>query len=226
MAVPLLLVAAVLLAANLLNNRFARSAYLVTSVVATVVLLAIFRGPGHRGWADAGLGGGALGRGVRWAVALVLIVAAGYLVAVLLPVTRGLLVDRRVEHAHAGSVAYQALVRIPLGTVLLEEVGFRGVLYGLLPNAVWATVVSSALFGLWHVLPSGELPELNPAAGRVFRPLVVPAAVVATALAGAVLCEVRRRSGSLLAPAGLHWAVNALGYVTAFLVTRSRQSNR
>ena len=41
-------------------------------------------------------------------------------------------------------------------------------------------------------------------------------------LAGVVFCEVRRRSGSLLAPVALHWAINAVGYVTAFLVTRSR----
>src|SRR5439155_2853915 len=123
---------------------------------------------------------------------------------------------------------YQALVRIPLGTVVLEEVAFRGVLYGLLlhpAGVVWATAVSSALFGLWHILPSGDLPDLNPAAGRAFRRrrlLVVPAAVVVTALAGVVFCEVRRRSGSLLAPAALHWAINAVGYVTAFLVIRSR----
>ena len=37
------------------------------------------------------------------------------------------------------------------------------------------------------------------------------AAVGFTALAGLLLCELRRRSGSLLAAAALHWATNGLG---------------
>jgi uncharacterized protein len=36
-----------------------------------------------------------------------------------------------------------------------------------------------------------------------------------TAAAGVLLCELRRRSGSLLAPAGLHWAVNGLGVLVS-----------
>ncbi|MGA5143427.1 type II CAAX prenyl endopeptidase Rce1 family protein, partial [Streptomyces azureus] len=44
----------------------------------------------------------------------------------------------------------------------------------------------------------------------------------ATTAAGVVLCELRRRSGSLLAPAALHWAVNGIGYVLAWAVPRWR----
>src|SRR5436305_66003 len=43
-------------------------------------------------------------------------------------------------------------------------------------------------------------------------------AVGFTALAGRRRCELRRRSGSLLAAAGLHWATNALGVVLAATV--------
>jgi membrane protease YdiL (CAAX protease family) len=43
-----------------------------------------------------------------------------------------------------------------------------------------------------------------------------------TAAAGVLFCELRRRSGSLLAPIGLHWAVNGLGVlVTAGTATRN-----
>ena len=45
-------------------------------------------------------------------------------------------------------------------------------------------------------------------AGQV---LAVAGAVAFTALAGLLLCELRRRSGSLLAAAALHWATNGLG---------------
>jgi uncharacterized protein len=41
--------------------------------------------------------------------------------------------------------------------------------------------------------------------------------VAATTLAGVVFCELRRRSGGLLAPFALHWAVNALGLLVAWL---------
>jgi membrane protease YdiL (CAAX protease family) len=51
--------------------------------------------------------------------------------------------------------------------------------------------------------------------GRGAQLLVVVAVVAFTAVAGLVFCELRRRSGSLLAPAGLHWAVNGLGVVVA-----------
>jgi membrane protease YdiL (CAAX protease family) len=45
--------------------------------------------------------------------------------------------------------------------------------------------------------------------------LAVVGAVVFTTIAGLVLGELRRRSGSLLAAAGLHWAVNGVGVLMA-----------
>jgi membrane protease YdiL (CAAX protease family) len=111
--------------------------------------------------------------------------------------------------------------------VLLEEVAFRGVLWGLLRRiggTGTATVVSSALFGLWHVLPARGLAAKNEAIGatvgraRSAEALVVLAVVLFTALAGVVFCELRRRSGSILAPAGLHWATNALGVLASAAV--------
>jgi membrane protease YdiL (CAAX protease family) len=88
---------------------------------------------------------------------------AGLAVAVALLVAVNLLNNRYARHAY---VAYQTLVRIPLGTVVLEEVAFRGVVLGLGGSAygwVWATVLSAALFGMWHALPARDLVRLNPA---------------------------------------------------------------
>jgi uncharacterized protein len=215
----------VLSVANLLNNRYAPRVYMATSVVATGLLLGLL-GLAGLGPSDAGLGWAAVGEGLWWGIALGGVVAAGYLVAAVLPVTRGVFLDRRVEQTGVATLAYQTLLRIPVGTVLLEEVAFRGVLYGLLTHCwgvVWATAASSAMFGLWHVLPARDLVRLNRAAGQWFATravLVVPVAVLATAVAGVVLCELRRRTGSLLPAFSVHWAVNALGYLTAFLVTR------
>ena len=97
-------------------------------------------------------------------------------------------------------------------------------LYGLARTAfgtVWATVLSAVLFGLWHVPVAPNLSRDNPAVGATFgSSAIVPATVAAMAAAGVLLCELQRRSGSLLTPAALHWAVNALGLLTAFLVAR------
>lgn len=42
--------------------------------------------------------------------------------------------------------------------------------------------------------------------------------VVFAGLGGALFCELRCRSGSLLVPMSFRWAANALGYVFGFLV--------
>ncbi|XVQ11082.1 lysostaphin resistance A-like protein [Spirillospora sp. CA-255316] len=221
---------AVLVLANVLNNRVAPSAYVVTSVVTTGVLLALFAAAGA-GWSQAGLGRDAVRRGLVWGLVLVAAVAACYAVLALLPATRELFLDRRVGDAGPGRMVYEVFVRIPLGTVLLEEVAFRGVLYGLVRaehGAVRATVVSAVLFGLWHVLPSSGISTVNPPFERIFgtgpagATAAVAVTVVVMTLAGALLCEIQRRSGSLIAPAALHWAVNGLGFVSAYAVIGAR----
>ncbi|RAY10812.1 CPBP family intramembrane metalloprotease [Actinomadura craniellae] len=217
---------AVLALANVLNNHLLPAAYVLTSLVTTGALLVLLRSAGL-GWEQAGLGRAAVRRGLAWALPLIVAVAVCYLVCALLPATRDLFLDRRVGDAGPGRLAFEVLVRIPVGTVLLEEVAFRGVLYALVRSehgTAWATAVSSALFGLWHLLPAAGLSTANPLFTRTFgagspgKLAAVAAAVAATTLAGTVLCELRRRSGSLLAPAALHWAANGLGFVTAYLV--------
>ncbi|WP_308120134.1 CPBP family intramembrane glutamic endopeptidase [Streptomyces bambusae] len=220
------LTVAVLVAANLAVHRWTGLPGLVTAAVACVVLLGVLRWAGGT-LADAGLAPGTLARGARWALALIALVGVVYLAAALLPATRLLFEDRRYSGMDGGELMLRVLVLVPLGTVLLEETAFRGVLYGLVlraRGAAWATGVSSVLFGLWHVLPSLHLATAKPALSPVFgdsrlgAAAAVGAAVLFTAGAGVLFCELRRRSGSLLAPMGLHWAVNAFGYVVGFLL--------
>ncbi|MEV5598763.1 CPBP family intramembrane glutamic endopeptidase [Streptomyces sp. NPDC052496] len=217
---------AVLAVADPVNNWWAPAFGPLTAVVVCVLLLGVlFRAGGS--WADAGLGAGSLKRGACWALVSAGLVGVGYAVAASLPVTRGLFADARYGGLTGGQVALRVLVTVPVGTVLLEEVAFRGVLYGSVRRArgtVWATAVSSALFGVWHVLPSLGLaaakPALTPVFGRSVPGAVaaVVAAVLFTGAAGVLFCELRRRSGSLLAPMGLHWAVNAFGYLAGYLL--------
>ncbi|MEU9860590.1 type II CAAX endopeptidase family protein [Streptomyces sp. NPDC047971] len=216
----------VLIAANLATHHWPGLPGLATAVVAGALLLGVLRAAGGT-WADAGLAPGTLARGARWALALIGLVAVVYLAGALLPATRTLFEDRRYAGLSGGELMFRVLVLVPVGTVLLEEIAFRGVLYGLVlrvRGTVWATAVSSLLFGLWHVLPSLRLATEKPALTTVFgssapgAALAVLSAVLFTAAAGVLLCELRRRSGSLLAPMGLHWAVNALGYLAGHLL--------
>ncbi|MGI8983798.1 MAG: CPBP family glutamic-type intramembrane protease [Acidimicrobiales bacterium] len=121
--------------------------------------------------------------------------------------------DRRMAGVGASGTAYRALVRIPLGTVVLEEVAFRAVLPALLSPAG-----AAALFGLWHVAPAANALEVN---GRRRRgaPLVA-AAVVVTGLVGLVLWELRVATGGLAAPMLAHAAANSGATVAAYAVLR------
>ena len=217
------------LGANLLNNAAAPGWYLVTSLVTSAFLLAVARWTGIS-WLDLGLARDTWRIGAVWAAAVIALVASGYAIASVLPWTRGLFDDNRVQVDSFGELVFQVFVRIPLGTVVLEEVLFRGVLLALAARTMgwWrSAVLSSALFGLWHILPAQGAAGANPAVEDVVSAggggtagllLAVAGSVLATAAAGLVFCWLRIRSGSLLAPMGLHWATNGLGYFFASLV--------
>ncbi|MFD6878595.1 MULTISPECIES: CPBP family intramembrane glutamic endopeptidase [unclassified Streptomyces] len=217
---------AVLVAANLAVHRWTGLWGLVTAVVVSGLLLGVLRWAGGT-LADAGLAPDTSARGARWALVLIGLVGLVYLAGALLPATGGLFEDRRYDTMDGGEVMLRAFVLVPVGTVLVEEIAFRGVLYGLVDRvggALRATAVSSLLFGLWHVLPSLHLATAKPAVNSVVGDSVLGAVlavlgtVLFTAAAGVLFCELRRRAGSLLAPMGLHWAVNAFGYLVGYLL--------
>jgi membrane protease YdiL (CAAX protease family) len=74
---------------------------------------------------------------------------------------------------------------------------------------------------VWHVLPSLGLATSNEAIGGAVgrgssaQAVTVLGTVLFTAASGVVFCELRRRSGSLLASAGLHWATNGLSVLAS-----------
>jgi membrane protease YdiL (CAAX protease family) len=221
----LALVVVALVAVNVLDHFGPRGTPLVVGPVVALGLVVLARRAGL-GWRELGLARSTWRRGARWALAETGLVAAGYAVAVAIPALRLGFRDARYDRP-ALAALLAAFVVIPVGTVLLEEVAFRGVLWGWIQRAhgaVYATAWSSVLFGLWHVLPSLGLGRVNEGvaavAGRGTAGQVAPiaGAVIFTGLSGVLLCELRRRSGSLLAPIGLHWAVNGVGLLAAAAV--------
>jgi membrane protease YdiL (CAAX protease family) len=189
----------------------------------------------------AGVEPSALGLDVRHAGRSAVVGLAGASAVVLafgvalgVPSLRTAFDDQRIEDQDLGSMLWNALVRIPVGTVLLEEVAFRGVLPALLGGGDhwhWKPVLgASALFGLWHVLPSLEL-HRNAAVSAMFGAkaatfLVPAAAVLASAAAGVTLSAYRHAGRGLLAPALVHTATNSGGALAAWWVLRHAPRSR
>lgn len=214
----------VLAIGNILSNRIVPdAAYVPTNLLTAAAVYVIGRqivtnreiGFAHWRW------------GLVWGAAVLTFTIGLYLVGTLVPTLDDLYRDRRV-HGRLPHMLYAALVRIPLGTVVLEELAFRGVLPAVLGRR-WkpflGAVVASLLFGLWHVLPALSLSDVNPILGRAFgdgnagRLLGVAFAISGTFVAGMWLCFLRYRSGSILAPMIAHVSSNSLAYAMVWILS-------
>ncbi|MGY1616942.1 lysostaphin resistance A-like protein [Geodermatophilus sp. SYSU D00691] len=200
--VVLLVLVAVNLGASLLGPPWWARA------LAGLGLLAVARLDGLT-WAQLGLGRDRLASGSRWALGAVGAVALVYAVGVALPLSRPAFDDPRYDLPVLDALG-TALVVIPLGTVVFEELAFRSVLWGVLSRHCppWQVlVITSVLFGLWHAVP----------AARAGGALLAVGTVALTTVGGLVFGELRRRSGSVLASIGAHWATNSLGVLFGFV---------
>jgi membrane protease YdiL (CAAX protease family) len=173
---------------------------LVIIIVATVARLDLD---------EMGLARRHLVSGLKWGC------ASAALVGVVVLAARGIVGPMPSLTAdHVGVSGWQMLltvfVRIPIATVLLEELAFRGTMLPLLrrvttPPLAWAS--GAVLFGLWH---------LPPIWGSSIGNLLGTFAV--TAAAGLAFTWLRVRSQSLVAPMLAHWATNGLALLIVWLL--------
>src|SRR5215469_14587011 len=202
-----------------------RRRYTLLNVCATGAAVAVAATSGLTA-TDLGLGRDELGPGLRLGSAAAAATASGWALIAAVPATRPVLKDDRIAGLSGREVAYQALVRIPLGTVLWEETAFRGVLQAALGRAMpagAAIAVANGVFGLWHIGPTAAALRINGLAGGPGRMLAgVSAGVAATAAGGVLLSWLRVRSGSLAAPMLLHIATNCGGALAAWAIARSQ----
>lgn len=222
-------VIATLVAVNVVQHLVWRAWWLGPVVAGALLGFARWNG---LTWHDLGLHRGRHRAGLRWALGVIAVVAVVYLIGVLLPVSRSAFLDVRY-HAGVGSALFAAFVTIPVTTILVEEVAFRSVLWAVLSRhaTTWRVLLaSSALFGLWHILPSRHVATANQGIGDALQSigvagagaavLVIAGIVLFTAVGGVVAGELRRRSGSVIASAGMHWATNSLGVLFGILAWR------
>jgi membrane protease YdiL (CAAX protease family) len=174
-------------------------------------------------WSSMGMCPDPLGRGIRLGLATAVPTMAVVELGAVVPATRRFFQDERAREGGARHVLFETLVRMPLGTALPKEVIFRGSLLGLFTqrhSPAAAALMSSILFGVWHVLPTLRTLPLNPAGtlahGNPKRTGgAVLVAVTSTAVAGYGLAWLRFRSGSIAAPVIAHTTLNAVAYLAA-----------
>jgi len=218
--------AAVLVYGYVIVEVVPEALYVPVNLAAAGVLLALAHRAGAS-WDALGLAPDKLRSGARWGLASAVPIAAVVATGVALTLTRPYFVEARFADMTAAALLYQLLVRIPLGTALSEELIFRGGLLGYYGrrHPFWrAALMSSFVFGLWHILPSLGSVSSN-AAGETLSSTAARAAgvagtVVATGAAGLVFCWLRKRSGSVLAPVITHASLNGLAVLGGLVVAR------
>ena len=195
---------------------FNRAAYVPTNLLLVAALAFVAFGPLELSY-DEVVGDLAFTSALVGA-ALGALFAAPLFVASRWPRWRARIADERVAGLSGSALLYQCLVRVPIGTALTEEFAFRGVLFVAWTQSestVVAALISSVVFGLWHIGPARNAVLANhptASAGTMARS-IVPA--VGTTGAGLAFVWLRVVIGGILAPLVLHATLNSFATLAA-----------
>ena len=220
-------VVAALFVTNMLHNRWAKRHYMVVCFVATGLLLMIAR-IDDLAWRDMGLGINTWRDGLIWSAVVFAAVALFYAIAASLPFARKGFADKRAVEQGWPKQLYESTIRIPFGTAVLEETAFRGVLLAVLVSG-WGwwpgVIVSSILFGLWHIYPALDFHENSEVAEKLpdtfwGKAVSVIGNVIATGIAGVVFCLLLGFTGSLFPVIVLHASLNGIGMAVSWAFGR------
>ncbi len=209
---------------NLLPEDLHDQVYVPLNLSVALLLLLSARVYGLS-WSDLGLSPTQWPQGVAWGMSLGLLLTAPLFLALILPGPfTSWIDDPRIEGMSLAGLAYFVLVRIPLGTALFEEVAFRGVLYGTLEttfNLRTAVLVSSILFGIWHVTPTfNALVEGDRFDDAASLALATLGMVVLTGVGGLFFAWLRWRTKGVYGPFLTHWLINGLAAIAAYMATQ------
>ena len=181
---------------------------------------------------DMGISVYTITSGILIAAAASLVIAIMTLIIAIIPPLRKYFLGDNLSSASGRLIAFEAGIRIPFSTALIEEVLFRGVLLGLLlihyPTLI-ALLYSSAIFGLWHIFPTIKTLEQTDATARAVQTKKhrmyggVVATVTITSVAGLLFGYLRILAGSIVAPWLLHWTINASGVAGIYVAKKISQ---
>lgn len=172
---------------------------------------------GKLGLSDFGLSPKNLKAGVKLAAPFIFfIILCG---TILFLFNSDIFADKRYQQSLV-KLIFTVMISIPLATVLLEELIFRGILFSLLRkvmNIKYSIVFTSLAFGLWHLFSASLVSvsglDLSFAIPKI---LIILGVVIATSLAGWFFLWLRIKSNSLLAPILVHWTINGTATVLAY----------
>ncbi len=227
LAVSVAAVIVVLVVWNVLSNTLPPGGQLPISVIGAAGLVLIARRSGLE-WSDLGLARKNLGDGVRVGAIAAGVLVLALITAAAIPDTRTVLADGRFVGMELPRALYEMLVRIPLAVALTEEIAFRGVLLGMLmvrTTALRAVVISSVIFGLWHLLPG--MSALETVSGIVEMSStgvemgLVAVQVVVTGLAGVVFSWLRLRGGHVASSILVHAPLNSVSFAIGWLAVQN-----
>lgn len=210
--------------ANIIANEVLNPAwYIPFNLVLLSVTLVIARRAGTT-WTSMGLRRDRATRGLKLGAVIVAGVIMAMILGLVLSSFNEILRDERFVESSVGLLLFHALIRIPLGTALYEEVLFRGVIFGMLVrrySPLKAAISSSFLFGLWHILPVLDAMQTNPAGTRFSglsgATVAVGLAVAGTFLAGLIFTWIRLLANSILASVIVHIGTNSTAIIAAII---------
>jgi membrane protease YdiL (CAAX protease family) len=211
--------------ANIIANEVLSPAWYIPFNLALLAVTLIIARRAGTTWTSMGLRRDRAARGLKVGIVIVAAIVIGMAIALTVPAFNDVFRDERFIESSIGLLLFHALIRIPLGTALYEEVLFRGVIFGMLVrrySPITAAVWSSVLFGLWHVLPVLDVIRTNPAgshfSGAPGVAIAVIAGVISTFVAGLVLLWIRLYANSTLASVLVHIGTNSTAIIAAILV--------
>lgn len=216
LAASLVLVVAVV--RNGLSQVLPGSWDLVAGIAAAVLAWVVARFVGKAHLKQVGLGNWVAG--AAYGLGFAAFVAVVFSAALSLPAVREAMLASAPTQYPRPMWLFAAFVIVPFGTVLFEELLFRGLLWQFIAarstqvTALWLT---SVLFALWHV--PAVLVGHGAAGSNLPLPAALAGTLVATFAAGLLFGFLRLRSGSLLAPVLAHVATNSLGFLALLAIT-------
>ena len=230
---PEVLGAAILVAHNLLVHRALRPPADAALNLASAVTLTTFARRTGCTPEELGLGRSNLSRGLKTGSIAAAYCSAGIVFAAAHPSTRRFFLDARLTDMSRRQTLYHASLRIPVATALAEEMMFRSALAALFAreHSLRTTVAwTSFMFGLWHILPTLDTFEGNPASSILQNPnrarLVVALVITGvTAGAGLFFSYLRLRSRSVAAAVLAHAAINITALVIGKALVERRASS-
>jgi membrane protease YdiL (CAAX protease family) len=211
--------------ANIVANEVLDAAWDIPfnlGVLAVAILVARRAGTT---WTSMGLRPDRARRGVIVGGSVIGAIVVGMAIAIAIPATRELFRDERIIDNSISWVLFQAFVRIPFATALYEEILFRGIVFGMLVrrrSPLVAGVITSLLFGLWHVLPTLQTLDTNPGGdlftGTIGVTIAIAGTIAGTAIAGLAFLWIRLYANSTYASVLAHIGTNSVAMLASLVV--------